>query len=185
QTIPTNQLHTHHKNPRRGDVQATADSLRVNGQFRPIVVNRGTHTGRPMEVLAGNHTLMAARDLAEEGVSDFAELDCYVVDVDEDQATRIVLADNRTADIGSYDNEELLALLETLGDELDDVGFVLDYRALAGFGAWLDEKFDHQHLNDRVGFNPTAENMTRLLYETARNMGLPAIAVSWSETPKT
>ncbi|MGZ7294620.1 6-carboxytetrahydropterin synthase, partial [Streptococcus pyogenes] len=100
---------------------------------------------------------MAARDLAEEGVSDFAELDCYVVDVDEDQATRIVLADNRTADIGSYDNEELLALLETLGDELDDVGFVLDYRALAGFGAWLDEKFDHQHLNDRVGFNPTAE----------------------------
>ncbi|MGZ7263550.1 6-pyruvoyl trahydropterin synthase family protein, partial [Streptococcus pyogenes] len=78
-------------------------------------------------------------------------------------ATRIVLADNRTADIGSYDNEELLALLETLGDELDDVGFVLDYRALAGFGAWLDEKFDHQHLNDRVGFNPTAENMTRLL----------------------
>ena len=60
QTIPTNQLHTHHQNPRRGDVQAIADSLRVNGHFRPIVVNKGTHTGRPMEVLAGNHTIMAA-----------------------------------------------------------------------------------------------------------------------------
>ena len=70
-------------------------------------------------------------------------------------------------------------------DELDDVGFVVDYRALAGFGAWLDEKFDHQHLNDRVGFNPTAENMTHYLYKLARHMGLPAIAVSWSETPKT
>lgn len=77
QTIPTNQLHTHHKNPRRGDVQAIADSLRVNGQFRPIVVNRGTHTGRPMEVLAGNHTLMAARDLAEEGVRDSADVDAF------------------------------------------------------------------------------------------------------------
>lgn len=63
--LPVGELRTFHKNPRKGDVEAIAGSLRVNNQYRPIVVNRGTHTGRPNEVLAGNHTLMAARSLAE------------------------------------------------------------------------------------------------------------------------
>lgn len=68
---------------------------------------------------------------------------------------------------------------------LDEVGFVVDYRALTGFSDWLDDTFDHRHLNDLVDFNPTAENMTRYLYDTAKEMGLPVSAVSWSETPKT
>ncbi|MDX3097732.1 hypothetical protein PV417_24845 [Streptomyces sp. ME19-03-3] len=42
-----------HPNPRTGDVDAIAESLRVNGRYKAIVVNRGTHTGRPNEVLAG------------------------------------------------------------------------------------------------------------------------------------
>ena len=70
-------------------------------------------------------------------------------------------------------------------DELDATGFVIDYRDLDGFKRWLDDQFDHRHLNDRVPFNPTAENMTRHLYEVAEDMGLPVAAVSWSETPKT
>lgn len=48
-------LALYHKNPNVGDVDAIAGSLLVNRQYRPVVVNRGTHTGRPMEVLAGNH----------------------------------------------------------------------------------------------------------------------------------
>ena len=68
---------------------------------------------------------------------------------------------------------------------LDPVGFVVDYRDLDGFKWWLDDEFDHRHLNDRVDFNPTAEHMTRHLYEVAEEMGLPVAAVSWSETPKT
>lgn len=43
-----------------------------------------------MEVLAGNHTLQAARELG------MAEVTVTQLDVDEEQARRIMLVDNRT-----------------------------------------------------------------------------------------
>lgn len=113
---PVAELRTYHRNPRQGDTAAIQCSLRVNGQYRPIVVNRGTHTGRQAEVLAGNHTLMAAR---EEG---WGEVAVVWVDVDEDQCARIVAADNRTADLGSYDDRLLAELLGGL-DDLDGTGY--------------------------------------------------------------
>lgn len=128
QTLPLTQLNTYHKNPRRGDVDAIKGSLLVNGNFRPIVVNRGERTGRPWEVLAGNHTLMATRALAEEHPDDprWHTIDCWVVDVDEERATKIVLADNRTGDLGGYDDEVLAGLLETVDHDLDGTGYDYD-----------------------------------------------------------
>lgn len=70
-------------------------------------------------------------------------------------------------------------------DQLNEVGFVIDYRELDGFKQWLDEQFDHRHLNDVVSFNPTAEQMAHYLYDVAAEQGLPVVAISWSETPKT
>jgi len=105
------------RNPRQGDVGALVESLRYHGQYRPIVVN-----SRTSEVLAGNHTLMAAVELG------WQEIAATYVDVDEDQAARIVLIDNRANDLASYDDGALAALLEDLpsfdgtgydGDELD------------------------------------------------------------------
>lgn len=119
--LPLNDLNTHHNNPRRGNIDAIAESLRAHGQFRPLVVNAGTHTGRPNEVLAGNHTLLAAHELAGTDY-EFTELDCYVIDVDDDEATRIVLADNRLADLGSYDDAVLLDLLDSQ-DDLTGTGY--------------------------------------------------------------
>lgn len=123
-TLPTTELHTYHQNPRRGDVAAIKDSLATNGQFRPIVVNRGTHTGRPDEVLAGNHTLMAMRQLAEENPDDeqWRTIDAWLVDVDEEAAARIVLADNKTSDEADYDNALLMEILEDTHD-LQGTGF--------------------------------------------------------------
>lgn len=114
--IPTTELATYHRNPRRGNLKAIADSLRTLGQYRPIVVNAGTHTGRPNEVVAGNHTLLAARELGWDHV------DAVIIDVDDITAARIVAADNRTADLGHYDNAELLDLLSALPD-LDGTGY--------------------------------------------------------------
>lgn len=114
--VQVGKLHTYHRNPRRGDPDLIGKSLVVNGQYRPIVVNRGTHTGRPCEVLAGNHTLIAARDRSWSHVSV-----CWV-DVDDDQAARIVAADNRTADAADYDNDVLVELLTGL-DGLDGSGY--------------------------------------------------------------
>ncbi len=103
-------------NPRRGDVARISESLRARGQYKPIVVNRGTETGRPLEVLAGNHTLMAARSIGWE------EIDCAVIDIDDDTAKAIVASDNRLADLGGYDDEALAALLSDL-ESLDGTGY--------------------------------------------------------------
>lgn len=110
-------LNLFHRNARRGDVAAIARSLHVNGQYRPIVVNRGTLTGRPNEVLAGNHTLLGARDLG------WLSIDCYVIDVDDDAATRINIVDNRTSQLGGFDDEVLAALLQGFGGDLEGTGY--------------------------------------------------------------
>jgi hypothetical protein len=96
-TRKTEELMLFAGNARRGDVPAIAESLAQNGQYKPVVVNVGTTTGRPDEVLVGNHTLLAARSLGWESIDV-----CYV-DVDETQAKRIVLADNRLSDRATYD----------------------------------------------------------------------------------
>jgi ParB-like chromosome segregation protein Spo0J len=114
--LPIADLSTVEGNPRRGQVDVIAESLRVNGQYRPIVVNAGSLTGRRNEVLAGNHTMLAARQLG------WAELDVFVVDVDEESARRIVAVDNRSADLGNYDSHLLRDLLESLED-LDGTGY--------------------------------------------------------------
>lgn len=118
QMVQTSELNGYEGNARRGDVDAIAESLEVNGQYRPIIVNRGTLTGKPNEVLAGNHTLKAARQLEWPSVA------VTFVDVDENAARRIVLADNKTNDLASYDNAELLSLLKGMDNDLAGTGFV-------------------------------------------------------------
>lgn len=103
-------LATYEKNPRRGDIPAIAASLTELGQFRPITVNKGTKTGRPNEILAGNHTYLAAQSLGWE------KIDAHFIDVDEDFGKKVVAADNRTSDLGSYDDTELAALLASIPD---------------------------------------------------------------------
>lgn len=120
-----------HQNPRVGDVDAIVGSLRAHGQYKPVVVNRGTHTGRPMEVLAGNHTVKAFRDLVESDPDDEAwrAVSCWIVDVDDDRAARIVAVDNRTSDIGSFDDQVLVDLLSGL-DDLEGTGYSDDDLAM-------------------------------------------------------
>jgi hypothetical protein len=76
--VAISDLVPYHRNPRTGDLPAIVESLRVNGQYKAIVVNRGTHTGRPNEILAGNHTFAAAKELGWE------EIAATWVDVDEE-----------------------------------------------------------------------------------------------------
>ena len=111
-------LNHFHENARIGDVDAIAESIERNGIYKPVVVNRGTKTGRPNEVLAGNHTVKAVRQLG------WTELPVVWVDVDDDAARRIVLADNRTNDLARYDDGALLRLVQKLDDgDLAGTGF--------------------------------------------------------------
>lgn len=138
-TLPITEINLHHKNARLGDVEAIKGSMVANGVYKPLVVNRGTHTGRPNEVLAGNHSLKAMRQLAEANPDDtrWQNVDVWLVDVDEERATRILLADNRTADMGDYDNAMLQELLESVDHDLDGTGY--DYDDLDELSALIEE----------------------------------------------
>jgi hypothetical protein len=104
-------------NPRRGDVDAIARSLRVFGQRKPITA-RQTSTdehGQPVGyVTAGNHTLLAARDRLE-----WSHVAVVWIDEDETTANAWALADNRTGELGSTDADALALMLEGMIDDPD------------------------------------------------------------------
>lgn len=113
--VPVSAITPHPRNPRRGSVELIKASLMANGQFKPLVVQ--TDTGY---VLAGNHTLKAARELKWETVS------VVYVDVDDDRAMKILLADNRTGDNSTYDDAALLELLHGLNGDFVGTGYTID-----------------------------------------------------------
>lgn len=104
----------HPENPRRGDVDAIAESIDANGLYRPVIVQESTG-----HILAGNHTYLAAVQHGEE------EIPVVYLDVNTEQARRIMLADNRHADLGDYDDEMLTAVLNSLPD-LEGTGYTDD-----------------------------------------------------------
>ena len=103
--VPISALAPYPDNPRQGDVGAIVESLEALGQYRPIIVNRREDAATYMTVLAGNHTMRAAAFLGWEKIG------VHYVDVDDDTAARIVLVDNRTNDLASYDEAALAELL--------------------------------------------------------------------------
>ena len=91
------------------NIEAIAGSLTRFGQQKPIVVDP---TG---VVIAGNGTLEAARSLGWESI--------VVVESDLSGAERTAyaIADNRTAELASWDEESLSAMLQSMDDDLRHV----------------------------------------------------------------
>lgn len=119
-------LRPHPDNANNGDVDEIAASLAANHQFRPIVVAAdGT-------VLAGNHTYMAAMGLGWERIA-VVRLD---LDPGSTAALRVMAADNRTAQLGRYDD----GLLADLLARIDADG------GLAGTGYTADDLDALRHL---------------------------------------
>lgn len=116
--IPLDELTPFPGNAKRGDVDTIRASLRRNGQYRSLVV-REIPNG-PLIVLAGNHTLQA---LTAEG---HPTARCEIVLCDDHTARRINLADNRTAELGTYDNDALAELLSYLDGDYDGTGYTDD-----------------------------------------------------------
>ena len=100
--VKPSELNSLHRNARRGNVDAIAGSLVANGQYTPIIVNIGGQTGRPNEVLAGNHTLAAFKQLAEQNPFEkqWNTILVYWLDVDDEAANKIAIADNQTFALG-------------------------------------------------------------------------------------
>ena len=75
--------------------------------------------------------------------------------------------------------------VELASDELNDVGFVRDYRELDALKTYIDEKLDHRHLNDVLGDEGvTAEQIAKHFYDWCKGKWSEVVAVRVRETPK-
>ena len=114
---PIDDLKWHPSNPRRGSVEAIEESISVNGFWGTVAVQESTN-----RVIAGNHRWKAAR---KQGLT---EIPVAWLDVDDETAERILLADNRTSDVATNDDRELATLLAKLneGAGLEGSGYTDD-----------------------------------------------------------
>lgn len=113
--VSLDKLRPHPKNPHQGDVGAIYESIEANGFYGVVVAQRSTGY-----ILAGNHRYMAAEHAGA------TEVPVVWVDVDDDHALRILLADNRTTWLGNDDPEALARLLQEIADTagtLDGTGY--------------------------------------------------------------
>lgn len=94
-------------NPRIGDVSAVKKSYEKFGQRKPIVI---TSDGT---VIAGNHQLKAVRELG------WTHIACVVSNDDELTAKAFALADNRTAELGNYNNDLLADMIKEVSSDLE------------------------------------------------------------------
>ena len=78
-----------------------------------------------------------------------------------------------------------VVVVELASDQLNSDGFVRDYHELAALKHYIDDDFDHRHLNDVLTVPSTAENMARHFFDWCRARWPETAAVRVSETPKT
>jgi len=73
------------------------------------------------------------------------------------------------------------------GENLNEAGFIRDYRDLSEFKQWLDDLFDHRYLNERlpIGMNPSAENIAKFIFDVWRDKYPELYSIEVKETPKT
>ena len=152
QSVPIDEIQPHPRNVREGDVGAIAQSLEQHGQYLPVTVQESSG-----HILRGNHTWRAMKSLG------WTTCAAQYIDVDDDTALRIMLVDNRTNDLASYNDPELAELLiELAGTDLELLGTGFDGDDLMMLLADLNQPLsfepdDGQPRLDQVEGSPTVE----------------------------
>jgi ParB-like chromosome segregation protein Spo0J len=103
ETVPVDSLRPHPRNVNESPSAMIAESLRENGFYGSLVVQKSTRY-----ILVGRHRWREAQTAGA------TEIPVTFVDVDDERALRIMLADNRTARLGTDNPDELTALLQEL-----------------------------------------------------------------------
>lgn len=121
--VPVDDLSPHPNNPRRGNVELIRESIRTNGFVNPVLAQRSRS-----RILAGEHRWRAAKAEAMTSVP------VVWLDVDDDEALRILLVDNKAADESTYDPgvlAEVLAIAANAELALVGTGWTtVEYEAL-------------------------------------------------------
>ena len=113
--VPAQDVRPHPDNPRAGNVDMIATMIQENGWHGVLVVQRSTGY-----ILAGNHRYRAGLQI---GMDTFP---VHYVDVPDEQAKRILLADNRASDVAEYDDDKLLRLVAQVRDADSAVAVLVD-----------------------------------------------------------
>ena len=163
ENVDPNTLELHPENPRQGDIGAIVTSIEQNGWYGTLIAQK-----KSRRVLAGNHRLQAALAL------DMKEVPVYWVDVDDTEAQRILLADNRVSDLATWDDSILVGLLEGLANDGELLGSGYD-------GDDLDALLYDAALNDTDLGNLLDDNPTPGEREDAINAaGIRAIIMPFA-----
>jgi DNA modification methylase len=139
--VPVTELTPHPRNPRRGDVAVIQSSLERFGQQRPILaLPDGT-------VVAGNHTLAAVL------AAGWSHIAVIRSDLSDQEIEAYLVADNRTSDLGTYDDAQLADLLASL-DDVSATGYAEDdLRSLLAELEWLG-RVQHEAAPDAIPERP-------------------------------
>ena len=137
--VDIDSVEAHPKNVRQGDIGAISESLKAHGQYRPIVVDKRTN-----RILAGNHTWKAAKALGWRQINAG-----FIETKDDDEALRILLADNKANDLATYDEPELIELLKQLANTEEGLTGTL---------------FDEQELDELISDEQTDQLGEQLLF---------------------
>lgn len=102
--LPLSELMEYPDNPNKGNVNLIMSSIRSNGFYPTITIQRSTK-----RVIKGNHTRKALIKLNETGryKDAFSVVKVVSVDCDEETALSILLADNQAARNSYFDNQLL------------------------------------------------------------------------------
>lgn len=116
--VPILSVKPHPKNPNRGDLNVVSDSVATHGFYGAIVAQKSTR-----QIIAGETRWRAAQ------AGGLTEVPVMFADVDDEEAERIMLADNRLRDLAGVDDAALQLLLEEIAQTsagLDGTGYGLE-----------------------------------------------------------
>lgn len=128
--VPAHAVVPYPDNPRATDTEPIVHSITRNGVYRPIYAQESTG------YIVGGHHLFAA--LMELGLE---QVPVMWLDVDDATAKRILIADNRIPDLGTYDDGLVLKILDeiALEDELGLMGTGYDVAEMERLRKTMDE----------------------------------------------
>lgn len=143
--LKTDELIPYTNNPRNNDdaVDYVANSIREFGFKVPVVIDKDRN------IVAGHTRLKAAKKLG------IKEVPCIIADdLTEEQIDAFRLADNKTAEIATWDFEKLEIELESIsGIDMSEFGF--------DFGS--DTGFNEDALNELFADAPEKEKKPKMI----------------------
>lgn len=115
--LPLDRVQQHPSNVNNGDADALEESILINGFYSPIIVQKSTGY-----IIAGNHRYSVLLKMAGNPIkygsgvrgAEPNTIPAIVLDVSDEDAMRMMLADNRITRLGHDDEGLLLGLLKEL-----------------------------------------------------------------------